>query len=172
MTSLGASGTNDDGDGGGGDGGGFDAEDVALLARLRHLLDRVDPVPAQVVAGAQALFGLRRLDEELAELVRDSVEERDRMLAVRGEGDVRLISFQTGPVAVELQVTERGPMRDLVVQIAGTAVSGAEVETPAGRRRAPVEDSLFTLDGVPAGLVRLRLLTVAGRELLTSWVRV
>jgi hypothetical protein len=149
-----------------------DADELALLVQLRDMFDAVDPMPPDLVAGGQALFGLRRLDEELAELVRDSAEERDRMLAVRGEGDVRLISFETGPVAVELQVTERGAVRDLVAQIAGTVVNGAEVETPAGRRAAPVQDSLFTLDAVPAGLLRLRLRTAAGTELVTSWVRV
>ena len=75
-------------------------------------------------------------------------------------------------MAVELQVTSRGDLRDLVAQIAGTTVSGAEVETPAGRRSPPVQDGLLTLDGVPSGLVRLRLLTGTGAELVTSWVRV
>jgi hypothetical protein len=150
----------------------MDADEVALLARLRGLFDAVDPAPAAAVPAAQALFGLRRLDEELAELVRDSAEEQGRMLSVRGQGDVRLISFETGPVAVELQVTEHDQVRDLVVQIAGTSLTAAEVETPAGRRPAPVQDGLFTLDGVPAGLLRLRLLTETGSELVTSWVRV
>ncbi|HEV7656016.1 MAG TPA: hypothetical protein VGP36_14975 [Mycobacteriales bacterium] len=145
--------------------------DDALLARLGEMLDRADPVPDQVVVEARALFGLRRLDEELAELVRDSAEDRGGLLVVRGEGDVRLISFETGPVTVELQVTERGTARDLVAQVSGTAVTGAEVETAAGRRHVPVEDSLFTVDSVPAGLLRLRLHTDTGRDLVTSWVR-
>jgi len=149
-----------------------DETDEALLDRLRSVLQRVDPVPEHVLEGAKALYGLRRLDEELAELVRDSVEERGRLLAVRGEGDVRLISFETGPVTVELQVTERGSVRDLVAQVAGTALARAEVETAAGRRPVPIEDGLFTLDGVQAGLLRLRLLTDAGRDLVTSWVRI
>jgi hypothetical protein len=153
-------------------GGGMDADELALMARLRGLFDAVDPAPEAAVSAAQALFGLRRLDEELAELVRDSAEEQGRMLAVRGQGDVRLISFETGPVAVELQVTERGDLRDLVAQIAGTTVAGAEVETPAGRLSSPVQDGLLTLDGVPAGLLRLRLTTGTGAELVTSWVRV
>ena len=143
-----------------------------LLGRLAGLLDRIDPMPAQVTVEASALFGLRRLDEELAELVRDSAEEHGRLLAVRGEGDVRLISFETGPVTVELQVTERGTARDLVAQITGTEVARAEVETSAGRRAVTVQDSLFTMDGVPGGLLRLRLLTGAGRDLVTSWVKV
>jgi hypothetical protein len=147
--------------------------DEALLGRLRLAVDQLDPVPPQLAESARALLGLRRLDEELAELVRDSAEERDRLLAVRGEGDVRLISFETGPVTVELQVTERGSMRDLVAQVSGTAVARAEVETASGgRSTVPVEDSLFTLDGAPAGLLRLRLLTATGRDLVTSWVKI
>jgi hypothetical protein len=146
--------------------------DDALLADLRAVLDEVDPMPAQVAVEASALFGLRRLDEQLAELVRDSAEDRGGLLAVRGEGDVRLISFETGPVTVELQVTERGPVRDLVAQVTGAVVVGAEVETSSGRRTVPIEDSLFTAEGIPAGLLRLRLRTGAGRDLVTSWVRV
>lgn len=146
--------------------------DEALIARLRGILDEVDPMPARVAVEASALFGLRRLDEQLAELVRDSAEDRGGLLPVRGEGDVRLISFETGPVTVELQVTERGPARDLVAQVVGAVVVGAEVETATGRRPVPIEDSLFTLDGVPGGLLRLRLHTGAGRDLVTSWVRV
>jgi hypothetical protein len=145
--------------------------DDEMLARLGRMLDRLDPVPPQVVIEAQSLFGLRRLDEELAELVRDTAEDGSGVLVVRGEGDVRLISFETGPVTVELQVTERGPARDLVAQITGTTVVGAEVETAAGRRAVPIEDSLFTVDGVPSGLLRLRLRTSAGRDLVTSWFR-
>lgn len=148
----------------------LESED-ALLARLGGLLDRIDPVPDAVTTEARALFGLRRLDEELAELVRDSAEDRGGLLVVRGEGDVRLISFETGPVTVELQVTERGTDRDLVAQVMGTALVGAQVETSAGRREVAVEDSLFSVDGVPAGLLRLRLRTAAGRDLVTSWVR-
>jgi hypothetical protein len=145
--------------------------DEALLGRLGAVFDELDPTPPEVVTEARALFGLRRLDEELAELVRDSAEDRGGLLVVRGEGDVRLISFETGPVTVELQVTERGAVRDLVAQVTGAALVGAEVETSAGRRDVPIEDSLFTVEDVPAGLLRLRLRTAAGRHLVTSWVR-
>jgi hypothetical protein len=148
-------------------------QDADLLARLGLLWDRADPVPPQTPAESSALFGLRRLDEELAEMVRDSADEDRRgLLVVRGDGDVRLISFETGPVTVELQVTERGSVRDLVAAVTGTGVAGAEVETAGGRRSVVIEDSLFAVDGVPAGLLRLRLSTDDGRDLVTSWVKV
>ena len=145
--------------------------DEALLLRLGAVFDRLDPTPPEVVTEARALFGLRRLDEELVELVRDTADDRGGLLTVRGEGDVRLISFETGPVTVELQVTERGAVRDLVAQVTGTAVIGVEVETSTGQRAVPIEDSLFAIEDVPAGLLRLRLHTATGRDLVTSWVR-
>jgi hypothetical protein len=145
--------------------------DESLMFRLGSVLNRLDPTPPTVVTEAKALLGLRRLDEELAELVRDSAEDRDGLLVMRGEGDVRLISFETGPVTVELQVTERGAARDLVAQVTGTALLSAEVETSGGRREVPIEESLFTVEDVPAGLLRLRLHTATGRDLVTSWVR-
>lgn len=147
-------------------------EDAALLAELRATLDEVDPVPPLVLEAARAAFGLRRLDAELAELVRDSAEERAGLIAVRGDGNVRLISFETGLVTVELQVTERGTVRDLVAEVSGTALASAEVETPGLRHPTLRDDSMISADAVPSGLLRLHLRTIEGRDLVTSWVRV
>jgi len=144
-----------------------------LFQRLRIVVDEVDPMPEAVLVNARAAFGLRRLDAELAELVRDSAdEERGSLIAVRGEGDARLISFETGQIVVELQVTERGPMRDLVAQISGVDVRRAEVQTPSALYPAELDDSLISVDGVPAGHLRVHVHTAEGRELVTSWVRV
>lgn len=147
--------------------------DDDLLDRLRTVIDEVDPMPGMLMASARAAFGLRRLDAELAELVRDSAEEeRGALIAVRGEGDARLISFETGQIAVELQVTERGIVRDLVAQISGVDIGSAEVETPSSRYPAELEDSVISVDGVPAGHLRIHVHTAQGRDLVTSWVRV
>lgn len=146
-------------------------DDAALLAQLLATLDEADPVPTLVTEAARAAFGLRRLDAELAELVRDSADDRAGLIAVRGAGSVRLISFETGPVTVELQVTEHGAERDLVAQVSGTDVAAAEVETPGRRHPTVRDDSVLSVDGVPAGLLRLHLHTADGRDLVTSWVR-
>jgi hypothetical protein len=146
-------------------------DDASLLAGLREAAEEADPTPEVVLAAARAAFALRRLDAELAELVRDSADERAELIAVRGDGDVRLISFETGPVAVELQVTQRGPMRDLVAQISGAEVALATVETPGLRHDVALADGVVTADGVPAGLLRLHVRTAEGHDLVTSWVR-
>jgi hypothetical protein len=144
-----------------------------LFHRLGIVLDEVDPVPEEVLVNARLAFGLRQLDAELAELVRDSAEEqRGSLIAVRGEGDARLISFETGQIAVELQVTERGPVRDLVAQISGVDIASAEVQTPTFRYPVELEDSLISVDGVPAGHIRIHVHTVEGHDLVTSWVRI
>jgi len=146
--------------------------DAVLLAQLSATIDEADPVPAIVLETGKAAFGLRRLDTELAELVRDSADEATGLIAVRGDENVRLISFETGPVAVELQVTGRGAARDLVAQVSGAEVTSAEVETPGRRHPTVREDSVLSADGVPAGLLRLHLHTADGRDLVTSWIRV
>ena len=147
--------------------------DEELFAQLRTVLDEADPMPEAVLVSARAAFALRSLDAELAELVRDSAEEeRGGLIAVRGEGDARLISFETGAVAVELQVTERGLLRDLVAQISGVEVGSAEVETPTSLYPTVLEETLASVDGVPAGHLRIRVHTAQGRDLVTSWVRV
>jgi hypothetical protein len=147
--------------------------DEELFERLRTVVEEIDPMPELLLASARAAFGLRRLDAELAELVRDSAEEeRGALIAVRGEGDARLISFETGQIAVELQVTERGIVRDLVAQISGVDIGTAEVETPSSRYPAELEDSVISVDGVPAGHLRIHVHTAQGRDLVTSWVRI
>jgi hypothetical protein len=145
--------------------------DESLLAMVREAAEEADPVPTIVFEAARAAFALRRLDAELAELVRDSADERAGLIAVRGDGDVRLISFETGPVAVELQVTQRGPVRDLVAQISGTDVARAEVETPGRQVGMTLTDGVVTADSIPAGLLRLHVQTADGHALVTSWVR-
>jgi hypothetical protein len=63
-------------------------------------------------------------------------------------------------------------MRDLVAQISGVDLGSAEVETPTSRYLTSLEDSLVSVDGVPAGHLRIHLHTAQGRELVTSWVRI
>lgn len=144
----------------------------ALLADLRRIAARVDPVPPMVIENARAALALHRLDAELLDLVRDSADENADLVAVRGDNDVRMFSFEFPPVTVEVQVTETGGWCDLVAHVSGIDLADARVETRSDRRELDTDDGTLVVDRVPSGLVRLTLGAADGRRFATSWVRV
>lgn len=145
-------------------------EDAELMARLGALALTVDPVPELVSESARALFGFQRLDAELAELVADSERELTGVRSVPGE--VRLLSFETPRLVVEVQVAGA----TVVGQVASEApVAGVVRLERAGS--APVERELdelgqFRYEGVGAGLVRLAVERTGGGSVTTAWFRV
>lgn len=145
-----------------------DEHDDVLMERLRRIAAEVDPPPPDVLAAARAALATRRLDDELAELVMDS--ELEGAGQVRGPGDVRLLSFESAAVSVELQVQETpgGPaLRGLVDGAVGPVV----LETPAGESRAELSaEGWFSVAAAPSGPVRLRLRTPAGVAVTSAWV--
>ncbi|WP_158847755.1 hypothetical protein [Saccharothrix deserti] len=142
--------------------------DDDILERLRHAAAAVDPVPDLVTRSAQAALSTRRVDEELAELVADS-----ELLAagrVRApDDDVRLLSFETAGVSVELQVEYAGglvSMRGLVSGASGEAV----VEVAGERHAVPIdEEGWFVATGLPRGATRVRVTAVDGTAVVTRW---
>lgn len=143
-----------------------DADDE-LLTRLAAAADDDSPPPL-VLDTAKAVFGLRALDAELAELVEDSL---DTAGTVRGPSDVRLLAFQTPTVAVDVEVTTTGDRRRLIGQVAAEAGSLA-IDTVSATVRAEVDPlGRFVAEDVPAGLVRLRFATHTG-AVATSWTRI
>lgn len=149
----------------------------ALLERLAGIAATTEPVPTDVTAAAQAAFGFRDLDAQIAALIRDSADEPE-LAGVRDSGSDRLLSFeleddQPEPVTVELQVgTVAQDSRDVVGQISGTTLAGATVDTAGESRDLVLDSGFFVARGVPAGPVRLRFTTDRGHRIATSWVRV
>jgi len=141
-----------------------------VLAELRRIAAEVDGPPHLVLEAARAAFLMRRLDAELAELVADSAID-DGPVLVRGvEDGLRLLSFETDRVSVEVQVTEDGERRSLLGQVEG-ASGEVEVETSADHRVVVLDDSgRFTVEDVPSGTVRLHLVADDGSPVTTSWV--
>lgn len=150
-----------------------DTQDDELIARLRRLAGQVDPPPQLVLEAARAAFLMRRIDAELAELVLDSAVDAGPVL-VRGpeEHGVRMLSFETDTVSIEVQVTEVDGLRSLLGLVSG-ASGPVEVETVQGRSSVAL-DSLgrFSVPDVPAGTVRLHLTAANGTPVTTSWVSV
>lgn len=141
--------------------------DDELLTRLAAAAND-EPPPPLVIHTAKAMFGLRALDAELAELVEDSL---DTASTVRGPSDVRLLAFQTPTVAVDVEVTTAGDRRRLIGQVAAEADSLA-IDTPSATVTTEVDPlGRFVAEDVPAGLVRLRFDTPTG-AVATSWTRI
>ena len=142
--------------------------DDRTIERLRAMADRMDPVPDAVTELARVALSSRRIDEALAELVADSANESAAV--ARGE-PMRLLSFTHGAVAIELQVhAEDGTaaLRGLVSGATGEVV----LQTPGRERRVPIDESgWFTADGLPTGLLRLRL-RAGDAPVTTSWVTI
>jgi len=144
--------------------------DDLLSDRLRAIGATADPVPQLVLDSARAAFALRDLDASLAELVRDSAESS--LAAVRGDGEDRLLSFESGDVTVEMQVSETGVRRDVVAHVSGATLADATLDTLGASRALPTDDGVLVVRDLPAGPLRLRLTTTAGAAIATSWVRI
>jgi hypothetical protein len=148
-----------------------DTQDDELIARLRGLAQQADPPPELVLESARAAFLMRRIDAELAELVLDSAIDAGPVL-VRGAEDevVRMLSFETDTVSIEVQVTEADGTRSLLGLVSGAA-GPVEVETAHGRSSVPLDElGRFVVTDVPPGTVRLHLSGDNGTPVTTSWV--
>lgn len=147
-------------------------DDAQLIERLGTIARTVDPVPEMVSEMGMAVFGLLRLDAELAELVEDS---DTALTGVRSGGsDVRLLTFEAGELVVEAQVTRAGGRHTVLGQVVvplSTAGGTVRLEKPDSTAEDASLDKLgnFRFEGVPASTVRLRMELPGGRTVATTW---
>lgn len=137
-----------------------------LMDELRRAAAQADPVPDLVLRQARAALTTRDLDAELAELAFDS---ELAAAAVRGTEDVRLLSFESAQVSVELQVeSENGAvsLRGLVTGATGDAV----VEVAGESHPRPIDaEGWFTASGLPGGPTRVKVTAADGTTVTTGW---
>ncbi|MFJ8105816.1 hypothetical protein [Streptomyces sp. NPDC096132] len=137
-----------------------------LEEELRQAAAILDPVPAELRRIAIEAYALHDLDARIAELTFDSLTDA---IPVRGAGDVpRMLTFHTGGLTVDVEVTEEGLMGQLLPPQA------ASVEVLHGPRAGAslTADSMgrFSGDAPPAGPFALRLRT-GGEVVVTEWLR-
>ena len=139
-------------------------DDDQLLEQLRQLAAVKDPVPRSVVDSAKAAFALRTLDEEMADLLFDSLLD-DSLVGVRG-GSSRQLTFGVNEIAIDLDVESD----QLVGQVTPAGIPTLELQTPELISSVAV-DSLgrFFAKRPKAGPFRLRL-DVEGQRVTTEWV--
>ena len=143
--------------------------DDELLAELRAVLRRTDPVPAEVTDFAKAALGWRRLDTDLAELLEDSALESDVTSLARGTSTGRSLTFRSTDLTIDVEVEADVLLGQLAPPPPAATV---ELQAESGDVAASVEsDALgrfrLTLEG--RGRFRLRVVRPDALPVETSW---
>jgi hypothetical protein len=144
--------------------------DADLVVALGHALDQEDPVPADAVDTAVALFGLGRVDTELAELVFDSARDRE-LITMRSDPETahtRTLSFATDRITVDVELSASGSV--LLGQLSPPAPADVALETTAGSQEARCDELGRFRFVVARGTMRLHIdATDASSALTTPW---
>ncbi|MDG4830809.1 hypothetical protein O7627_16050 [Solwaraspora sp. WMMD1047] len=149
------------------------ADDNTLLTELGEALREAGPVPQEFETSARAAFTWRTVDAELAlaELTFDSACDAEPAGLTRSggrdAGAARTLAFRSGPVVVEIEVTEAG----IVGQLSPASGGRVTARTANGAYDEAAVDPVgfFSLAAPPPGPVRLCAHT-AGYAIATSWV--
>jgi hypothetical protein len=137
---------------------------------LRSVLAAADPVPAAELAAASAALGWRDLDAQLATLTGDSLDV-EALAAVRGD-EPRLLSFATGEVAIDLEVTTGPGGVSLLGQLVPAAAARILVEYPGGSLGTGADErGRFGVRGLPDRWLRVRVEGAGQARSHTEWFR-
>jgi hypothetical protein len=146
-----------------------EADDELLLAELREVVGRVDPLSPDMVAAARASFVWRTIDAELAQLSQDTVLDADRMALVRGTGAPELRTFEAPGLTVEVETVAVADGVRLLGQLVPAGPGEVEIRHPDGTIRVEADDmGRFAAEGMPPGPVSLRC-RAAGAVVDTDW---
>ncbi|MFI1707338.1 hypothetical protein [Streptomyces griseoruber] len=138
----------------------------SLEEELRQAAAILDPVPAELCRIAVEAYALHDLDARIAELTFDSLTDA---IPVRGAEDVpRMLTFHTGGLTVDVEVSEEGllgqllPPQSASVEVLHGPRAGASLTADAMGR--------FVCPTPPTGPFALRLRT-GGEVVVTEWMR-
>jgi len=144
-------------------------DDDQLLAQLGLALDELDPVPADAAAVARSAIELGRADEELAELVFDSLES-DGALAMRHTGvmEARALGFVAGGYRLDVELLDEGGV--VLGQLDPAGPAQVDLETVDGVQQGPADDLGRFRFSDARGPLRLRVTIGAAAVVLTPWI--
>lgn len=149
-----------------------DPRDEDLLQLLGQALRAADPVPEHVIAAARGAVAWRTIDQDLADLVFDSLAE---LTGVRDPNASRQLTFRCAGVEIEIMIVDSAQRR-LVGQLVparATTVTLQGMDDPhdGGVEQTSDRFGRFTFDRVQTGPVRLAIAGGSGeRDVATDWV--
>jgi hypothetical protein len=143
-------------------------DDEELLAALGEAIRAREEVPEWFVETGKNAYAWHNIDAELAQLTYDSSRDRDAVAVVRSEAaSIRALTFTSAQLSIELEVTERSLVGQIIPPRAGTL----EVHTTVGVASTTVEEiGCFAVEPIPASPFRLRCRTEDGADVLTGWI--
>ncbi|HEY0637595.1 MAG TPA: hypothetical protein VGD67_08100 [Pseudonocardiaceae bacterium] len=141
-------------------------DDQELAAAVRTALDRADPVPIGLDDRVRFAIDLRDAESELAGLTEAPAA------AARATELTRTITFESASLTITVTLT---PLGDGGHRLDGWLLPGGrltvELRLPAERWRVTSDDTgRFSVDRVPAGRLRLAVLSVGDDQPLTRTV--
>lgn len=152
---------------------GVDEAREETFERLRVLVEHRDPMPEDVVAGARLSFELRSVDEELAQLVYDSMIDDDLLAGVRSGGaSGRQLTFASRGLVLELEVGETAD-RNLLGQVVPPQAAEVQMRHRMGTVSATADHlGCFRFETIPGGPISLSCSPTAPDRsaVSTSWV--
>ena len=150
-----------------------DQPDAALEEQLRQIIERLDPVPDELLAVAIASYTWRSVDSDLAELVFDSAAEENAAL-VRGSDQARLLTFSVRDLVIELQVSSGGHERRIVGQLTPPQPATVQIRQDGTVTDAGADDLGRFTGSLAAGPFSLacRSGTGGGQPVVTEWIAI
>ncbi|OLT11020.1 hypothetical protein BJF78_27985 [Pseudonocardia sp. CNS-139] len=149
-------------------------DDDALLAELAEAIRPWTVPPPEVLEAAKQSFTWRTIDAELAALTYDSLLD-DGPVAVRSGGQARILSFEAGPLTIEVEIDATPGARRLLGQLVPATAAELELNVADAdpvRGRAD-ELGRFVLP-LPREVQRISLRCVLsdGRVVQSAWTAV
>jgi hypothetical protein len=147
-------------------------DDNVLLNRLHDMFSAHDAPPATVIGLAQGLYGLRHLDAELAALTSDSAVDAPEVAVRRSGTDVRLLTFESAELAIEIEVSGTGRSRRVVGQLVPGGPATLEARQPSAPqpRHAQADDrGRFEFESLAPEPLSLTWRRPGSRPVTTEW---
>jgi hypothetical protein len=145
--------------------------DEPLRLMLQRTFDADDPVPSEVTLAARSAIAWRDMDAKIAELLYDSAEQSLETAGVRSIDGPQMLSFGSGDVSVELQITRGDDGLRIVGQISPAAVEGVDIFHRGGTTIvSPNATGSFSAGPVLPGPLSVRVRLPGDGAVQTVWI--